>query len=232
MVQTTSKRLRLLVIEQEEIYKYMYECIPSRSPIDLIGVSDYSGPAMLKQAISTCQPDVLIIGTKKLENEIMEGISQIREDYGEMAIIFLSKSYTDGHTEILRTVVAKGEGGVAIFLKQSLDQIEQLLAIIKTVSHGQVVLDPALAGVMLTCKKSGSSFLEQLTPRELEVLGLLATGYSNLAIAEAKYIDVKTVERHLNSMYSKLRTVDALDHKHPRVAATIRYLHDVKDCVA
>ncbi len=226
MVQTKPKRLRLFVIEEEEIYKHVYELIPSISSVDLLGISDYSELVTLKHTISTCQPDVLLVGVKKLENDIIEVLSQIREDNGKIAVVLLSKSYAPKDTEKLREIAAKGKGGMAVFLKQSLDQLEQLLAIINTAGFGQVVLDPVVAGVMLATKVQ-SNFLDQLTPRELEGLGLLANGYTNLAIAEAMYIDVKTVERHLNNIYSKLREIDGFSHKHPRVAATIYYLQQV-----
>jgi len=67
-------------------------------------------------------------------------------------------------------------------------------------------------------------FLNQLTTREAEILSLLAKGYTNSAIAEALYIDIKTVEHHINSMYSKLRTSAEFNDKHPRVSAARIYL--------
>lgn len=112
---------------------------------------------------------------------------------------------------------------MALFLKQSLDQIEQLAGIILAASQGQVILDPALA-TFLFSEKTAYPFLTQLTSRESEILSLLAKGYTNAAIAQTLYIDVKTVEHHINSMYGKLRAEADFDNRHPRVSAARLYL--------
>ena len=72
--------------------------------------------------------------------------------------------------------------------------------------------------------KPENPFLKQLTARELEVLSLLSQGYTNSAIAEALYIDIKTVEHHLNSMYSKLKADSEFNGRHLRVSAMRLYL--------
>jgi DNA-binding NarL/FixJ family response regulator len=120
----------------------------------------------------------------------------------------------------------KGEGGMALFLKQSLDRIDQLLSIILAVSQGQVVLDATLTTPMFAGKPE-NPFLKQLTARELEILTLLSQGYTNSAIAATLFIDVKTVEHHLNSMYSKLKTDSDFNGKHLRVSAASIYLETI-----
>ncbi|MFC1906768.1 response regulator transcription factor [Chloroflexota bacterium] len=67
----------------------------------------------------------------------------------------------------------------------------------------------------------------QLTARESEILGLLSKGYTNSSIANALFIDVKTVEHHINSMYSKLKAGSDFNDKHPRVSAARLYLEAV-----
>ena len=103
---------------------------------------------------------------------------------------------------------------MALFLKQSLDKIDQLCRTILAVSQGQVILDPPLATFMFAGKPE-CPFLKQLTTRELEILSLLSQGYTNSAIAETLFIDIKTVEHHLNSMYSKLKADPDYNYKAP-----------------
>jgi len=121
--------------------------------------------------------------------------------------------------------------GLALFLKHSLDQIEQLSEIILAVNKGQVILDPAVATIIFT-EKPVHSFLKLLTTRELETLGLLSKGYTNSGIAEALYIDVKTVEHHINSIYGRLKSEAGLDNKHLRVSATRLYLESKGELVS
>ena len=94
-------------------------------------------------------------------------------------------------------------------------------------SRGHIVLDPALANFMFGAAPR-HPFLEQLTGRELEILNLLARGYTNVAIAGALYIDVKTVEHHLNSLYGKLKADNDVHDRHMRVTAARLYLQEVE----
>jgi len=112
---------------------------------------------------------------------------------------------------------------MAIFLRQSLERADQLRQIIKSVSEGHVIIDPALTSLLFT-EKHRHMFLKGFTGRELEVLSLVAQGYTNLAIAAVLYIDIRTVRHHMNSMYSKLKADVDFDHKHPRVHAARLYL--------
>jgi DNA-binding NarL/FixJ family response regulator len=123
----------------------------------------------------------------------------------------------------LRRLALCGESGLALFLKQSLDKVDQLCQFIVAVSQGQVILDPPLATFMFAGKPE-CPFLKQLTTRELEILSLLSQGYTNSAIADTLFIDIKTVEHHLNSMYSKLKADPDYNTKHLRVSAARLYL--------
>jgi DNA-binding NarL/FixJ family response regulator len=117
---------------------------------------------------------------------------------------------------------------MALFLKQSLDKVDQLCQTIQAVYDGQVILDPPLATFMFAGKPE-CPFLKQLTTRELEILSLLSQGYTNSAIADTLFIDIKTVEHHLNSMYSKLKSDPDYNTKHLRVSVARLYLETMGD---
>ena len=94
---------------------------------------------------------------------------------------------------------------------------------ILAVNQGQIILDPLLTDVIFTGKPKGS-LVKQLTTRELEILSLLAQAYTNSAIARALYIDIKTVEHHINGIYSKLKADYDFSDRHQRVNAMRLYL--------
>ena len=73
--------------------------------------------------------------------------------------------------------------------------------------------------------------MNELTHRELEILSLMASGYTNSAIAEALYIDIRTVQRHINNMYGKVRAETDVDKRHLRVSAARMYLENTGELV-
>jgi len=229
MVQIKSETVSLYVVEEQEIYREIYKYIlPTRANVELLQVSANGERGTLIQSVSELCPDVLLLSIKKLDINIIEELEQIRNDYPKMGMVILLVFYSSQDIDLLRRLALSGEGGIALFLKQSLDQIEQLCRTILAVSQGQVILDPPLAAFMFAGKPE-CPFLKQLTTRELEILSLLSQGYTNSAIAKTLYIDIKTVEHHLNSMYSKLKTDPDFNDKHLRVSAARLYLETMGD---
>ncbi len=216
--------IRLYVVEEQEIYRELFKTVlPARTPVELLKISSNGDMSTLTNAAAELNPDVLLLSVKKLDPHIVEQLEQIRMDYPKIGIVLLLIYYSAHDIDLLRRLALKGEGGMALFLKQSLDQLEQLWRTILSVSQGQVILDPPLATFMFAGKPE-CPFLKQLTARELEILGLLARGYTNASIAESLYIDIKTVEHHLNSTYSKLKSDPDFNDKHLRVSAARLYL--------
>ena len=227
MVTAKSQAIRLFVMEEQEIYRELYKSIiPSMAPVELLEVSNSEDLAEIDSFVASHAPDVLILSTKKLETNIIESLEKIRVNYPQIGIVLLLVFYTAQDIDLLRKLALAGKGGMALFLKQSLDLTDQLLGIITSVNRGQVILDPLLTSFLLM-EKTESPFLSQLTARESEILGLLSKGYTNSAIADALFIDVKTVEHHINSMYSKLKAGSDFNNKHPRVSAARLYLEAV-----
>lgn len=224
MIQTKSETVSLYVIEEQEIYREIYSYIlPLHADVDIRKVSAGGERGMLTRDIDQLRPDVLLLSVKKLDAGIIEELEQVRNNYPGTGIVILLIYYSSQDVELLRRLALSGESGMALFLKQSLDKIEHLCQTIMAVSQGQVILDPPLATFMFAGKPE-CPFLKQLTTRELEILSLLSQGYTNSAIAETLYIDIKTVEHHLNSMYSKLKADPDYNAKHLRVSAARLYL--------
>jgi DNA-binding NarL/FixJ family response regulator len=221
---TKTKNVSLYVVEEQEIYREIYrQVLTTRDNIELLRISENGETGAMMRAVSELCPKVLLLSVKKLDVNIIEELEQIRNSYPRMGIVILMIYYSSHDIELLRRLALCGESGMALFLKQSLDTVEQLCRTILAVSQGQVILDPPLATYMFA-GKAECPFLKQLTTRELEILSLLAQGYTNSAIAEALFIDIKTVEHHLNSMYSKLKADPDYNTKHLRVSAARLYL--------
>jgi DNA-binding NarL/FixJ family response regulator len=227
MIQAKSENIRLYIVEEQEIYREMYQVVlPARANIDILRVSASSDKGVMARAVAEVNPDVLLLSIRKLDINIIEELERIRNANPKMGIVILIVFYSSQDIELLRRLALCGESGMALFLKQSLDKVEQLCRTIVAVSQGQVILDPPLATFMFAGKPE-CPFLKQLTTRELEILSLLSQGYTNSAIADTLFIDIKTVEHHLNSMYSKLKTDPDYNSKHLRVSAARLYLESM-----
>jgi len=224
MNQTKSANVSLYVVEEQEIYREIYgHVLPARGNIEVLRVSENEARGAMLRAVAELSPQVLLLSVKKLDTDIIEELEQIRNSYPRIGIVILIIFYSSQDIELLRRLALCGESGMALFLKQSLDNVEQLCRTIQAVSQGQVILDPPLATFMFAGKPE-CPFLKQLTTRELEILSLLSQGYTNSAIADTLFIDIKTVEHHLNSMYSKLKADPDYNTKHLRVSAARLYL--------
>ncbi len=225
MAQTNNvETISLSIVEEQEIYREMYRYVlPNRANIEIKKISNYHNGGDIDAAVSDACPNVLLLSVKKLDINMIEELERIRNNHPEMGIVILIVFYSSQDIELLRKLALCGESGMALFLKQSLDKIDHLCRTIVAVSQGQVILDPPLASFMFAGKPE-CPFLKQLTTRELEILSLLSQGYTNSAIADTLFIDIKTVEHHLNSMYSKLKSDPDYNAKHLRVSAAKLYL--------
>ena len=156
---TTQKTVRLYVVEEQEIYQELYKVIfPMRAPTNPSGNSGYSIELLegsgivdirsMRQRVSALKPDVLLLSTKKLERNSIAELEQIRVDNPKIGLALFLVSYIMEDIELLRKLALRGEGGMALFLKQSVDLTEQLRGIIIAVSQGQVILDPTLTAFL------------------------------------------------------------------------------------
>jgi len=229
MDQLEAKTVRLYVIEEQEIYREIYKVtLSDKAPLEVLQVAGSRGISNLAHTVASLSADVLVLSIRKLDAAMIKEMEQIRSGYPGVGVVILLMTYNHQDIELMRRLAMTGEGGMALFLKQSLDQVEQLYRTILAVNQGQVILDPPLASFMFAGKPE-CPFLSQLTAREMEILGLLARGYTNSAIAASLYIDIKTVEHHLNSLYSKLKADPDYNDKHLRVSAARLYFETIRD---
>ncbi|MFC1945062.1 response regulator transcription factor [Chloroflexota bacterium] len=228
MPQRNSKNIGLYVVEGQDAYLEVHRsAFPSTEPpIDLLGISEECDWEEIREAVVSMNVDVLLVGGKGLKAEQVTALEQVRMARPQMGIVLLLVVCNADQVKRLRRLALSGEGGLAIFMKQSIDQKAQLCSMVAAVSQGQLILEQTLANFLFS-DKADSIFLGQLTSRELETLNLLAKGYRNSAIAEALYIDIKTVQHHVTNIYSKLKVAINFDKRHDRVSVARLYLEAI-----
>jgi DNA-binding NarL/FixJ family response regulator len=119
-----------------------------------------------------------------------------------------------------------GADSRAYLLKDRIRDRTQLLDAVLAVAEGHSVIDPEIVKDLIASRQTRTrSRIDQLTPRELETLALIAQGYSNAAIAERLVLTKRAVEKHVNGIFAKLELRDS-DHISRRVRATLTYLAD------
>jgi DNA-binding NarL/FixJ family response regulator len=219
-----SDTIGIYVNEEQEFYMEIYKSsFETECSFKFIGVSSSGNTEELKKVLSLEKPDILVMGTRKISPPLLQELEFVRSTYPQIGLVILMTSIGDVEAKLLRKFIQKCHNGLGVYLKQSLDSPRQLQDIIRAVKQSQIVLDPTVANLILM-ERAEYPFLKDLTDRELEILNLLAQGYTNHGIAKALYIDIKTVAHHLNNIYSKMKYSSEMDEKHPRVSVARLYL--------
>ncbi len=223
-----SGAVKLYVVERLKVFAYPYKAIfPPGGSICLLGVSTNGDVANLPNTLSALSPDVLLMSSERLDRHLIGELNEIRSALPGMGVVILVASNEFSGRQLLRKLDMGSSAGMALFLRQSLSRIEQLFGLLAGVSEGYFILDPELT-IPLFGWKPKRNLLAGLTQRELEVLDLLANGFTNCAIAKALYIDVRTVQKHINNMYYKFKERTDFVDKHPRVSAAKLYLEAIE----
>jgi len=156
-----------------------------------------------------------------LTDEGIRVAALLRESHPEVGVIVLSQYAEPVYALAL---FESGSDGRAYLLKERLHDRAQLLSAVETVASGGSVVDTKVVDVLVAARsRSDRSSLAELTPREREVLALIAEGKSNSAIADSLVLTKRAVEKHINSIFSKLGLTDAGDAS-KRVKATLAFL--------
>ena len=126
-----------------------------------------------------------------------------------------------GAPDALATFIRRWPGRFACVFKRSIESSRSLISLVEPVSGRRVIADPSILRRMLD-RESKPAWLEMLSAREIETLRLIVDGLNNEGIVDRTQLELKTVERHINSIYSKIGA--SSDSSHPRVQAVTAYL--------
>ena len=167
------------------------------------------------------RPDLGIVDVRMPPSHTDEGLRaalDVRRSWPDARIVVLSQYVEVSYADDL---LATGDGGVGYLLKDRVSDLDDFLAAIAAVAAGGTALDPLVVRQLMGRNRDP---LVDLTPREREVLSLMAEGRSNAAIAEALSVSLAGVEKHTQRIFAKLGLLPDDDTAHRRVAAVLRFL--------
>jgi DNA-binding NarL/FixJ family response regulator len=178
----------------------------------------------LMEAIDAHGPDAVVTDIRMPPTGTDEGIRvarELRTAHPEIGVVVLSQ-FAD--PDYAMALLDAGSHGRAYLLKERINDREQLAAAIEAVTAGESVIDPEIVNVLVKARGLGTtSPLTELTPRERDVLGELAQGKSNQAIARSLVLSKRAVEKHINAIFMKLQLGNP-DDVSRRVKATLVFL--------
>jgi DNA-binding NarL/FixJ family response regulator len=176
----------------------------------------------LMRKVRAHKPDVAVIDIRMPPDNVDDGLRaalEIRSELPAVGLLLLSQYVEERY---LSQLLAGGAEGVGYLLKDRVADVERLSDAVRRVAEGGSVLDPEVVAHMLG-RRERDEPLDELTPREREVLGLMAEGRTNRAIAEHLVVSERAVERHVTAIFSKLGlTTSEADHR--RVLAVLAFL--------
>jgi DNA-binding NarL/FixJ family response regulator len=176
----------------------------------------------VEQLVARHRPDVLVVDVRMPPRQVDEGLQAarlVRRHHPDVGIVILSQ-----HVEVLHALDILGDrqGGVGYLLKDHVANVEELREAISRVISGEFVLDPDVVADLVHQRRH-NRLVEGLSPREREVLALMAEGRTNGAIARRLSVTPGAVEKHVRSIFRKLDLPDTPDD-HRRVQAVVRHL--------
>lgn len=213
--------MRVLIAEDEALLRGGLRHLLTSAGMAV--VADVGDAKALVAAAAAEQPDIVVTDIRMPPGNLDDGLRAavaIRAAHPGMAVMVLSQHVQRQYaTELL----AAGRGRVGYLLKQRVVDMDRFVADLHTIAAGGLVLDPEVVEVLMARAAMGPGAFDRLTPRQLEVLALVAEGRSNAAIATNLTISERGVVQHLTNIYSQLG-LRPDDDDHRRVLAVLRYL--------
>jgi DNA-binding NarL/FixJ family response regulator len=212
--------IRIVLADDADLLREALAASLAASGFEVVGqAADVAGLlALVDRAI----PDVVIVDVRMPPTHTTEGLEaarRIRADHPSIAILVLSQ-YVE--TRYAVELVRDDPTGIGYLLKERVTRLADLTDAVRRVAAGGSVIDPEVVARLLGRHRRHSP-LDELTPREREILGQMAEGRSNAAIAERLTLELKTVEGHVRAIFSKLGLEPATED-HRRVLAVLAYL--------
>ncbi|MGA9870542.1 MAG: response regulator transcription factor [Rhodococcus sp. (in: high G+C Gram-positive bacteria)] len=185
-------------------------------------IASVSDADALIDAVEQNRPDIVVTDVRMPPSHTDDGLRAaltIRERWPEVAVLVLSQYVENRYAAEL---ISESGGKVGYLLKDRVTEVDEFLDALTRVAHGGTAFDPEVVRALLS-RTSRSSLLERLTPRERDVLELMAQGLTNARISNDLYISVSSVEKHINAIFEKLGLSNSSGVSR-RVMAVVAYL--------
>jgi DNA-binding NarL/FixJ family response regulator len=175
------------------------------------------------EAVGELNPDVAVVDVRlppDYQDEGLRAALEARRRHPGLGVLVLSQYVEPGYAAEL---LADGRGGVGYLLKERVGDVREFVDSLRRVGAGGAALDPEVVAQFVRREHRGA--LAALSERELEILGLMAEGRSNVAIGRSLDVTTSTVEKHVHAVFDKLGLVDT-ESDHRRVLAVLAYLRE------
>jgi DNA-binding NarL/FixJ family response regulator len=214
-----ARAVSVVLAEDDILLREGLASLLERFGFEVVGQCDTA--ARLIELVRTQEPDLAIVDIRMPPTYSVEGLDAarvIRQEVPQTAILVLS-----AHVEVEHAIdlLASGQR-CGYLLKSRVTDVEEFVETLERVVKGGSAVDPALVQELVAARRAHDP-LEALTPREREVLALMAEGRSNAGIAHRLWVTEGTVEKHVRSVLSKLRLPETAED-HRRVLAVITFL--------
>jgi DNA-binding NarL/FixJ family response regulator len=212
--------MRVVLAEDSVLLREGVARLLEDAGFEVVGQAGTAEELLLK--VRSYSPEVAIVDIRMPPTHTDEGLRaarEIREKHPETGVLVLSQ-YIE--PEYALDLLSESAEGVGYLLKDRISDVAEFAGAVRRVAEGGSALDPAVVGLLVGRSRKDDP-ISSLTPREREVLELMAEGRSNQAISERLFITERAVEKHVTSIFGKLRLpADAADHR--RVLAVLAYL--------
>ncbi|MGI3785050.1 MAG: response regulator, partial [Janthinobacterium lividum] len=211
-----------MIAEDDPLLREGLSLLLRAESIDVVATAHDA--ASFLEAVAQTHPDVAIVDVRMPPTHTDEGIVaavEARRRQAGLAVLVLS-AYVE--QTFATDLLATGAAGLGYLLKERVGRVEEFLVALQRIADGGTAIDPEVVEQLLT-RRAGRSALSRLSPRELEVLALMAEGLGNAAIARSLVITDGAVHKHIRSIFAKLDLAPD-DQADRRVVAVLRYLHD------
>jgi DNA-binding NarL/FixJ family response regulator len=212
--------MRILIAEDSALLRDGLTRMLSDHGHEVVGAIDDA--VGLVQMAEDKEAELVVLDVRMPPTHTDEGIRaalELRARHPDLPIVVLSQYVEEDYASEL---LAGDLGGVAYVLKDRVTDVGQFIETIERIANGGTAIDPEVVSQLLARTRRQEP-LGDLSPREREVLGLMAEGRSNAAIADELVITQRAVEKHVKNIFQKLRLAPA-DTDHRRVLAVLRYL--------
>src|SRR5918997_1489179 len=221
MSESPSERpLRVVIAEDSGLLREGLARLLADAGMDVVAMVG-DGPGLIS-AVERHRPDVAVVDVRMPPGYRDEGLKaaiELRRRMPDLRVLVLSQYVEERYgAELLES----GAAGVGYLLKDRVADVRDFVAAVRDVASGGTVLDPEVVSQLLSRRRRDQR-LAALTPREREVLSLMAEGRSNHAISRALYVTEGAVEKHVKNIFGKLGLGQA-DDDHRRVLAVLTYL--------